>query len=158
MRIEAHPDGIPEHRGKGVEVGPPERPEAKPGRLQGRDGQAAVGAGSHSTASGPRLVERTPGDRRQAPDPDERPALKVVVDVLRVLRAERGDRRRPLRGRRPIRLDEVGAAVDPEPGQPAPVLGPAVDEERDLGPGEEVADAGEPVRIRFPLRLLVERE
>ena len=51
--------------------------------------------------------------------------------------------RRPPRRDRAARVDERGASEAADPGQPRPVLVPAVDEDRDLGSRHDVADAGE---------------
>jgi hypothetical protein len=74
--------------------------------------------------------------------------------VLRVFRAERGDR-----GRVPVgsgRHDR-GRPVDPEPGQLLPPLGPAVDEEHHIRPSQHVSDARKRERVAGGLGLLVER-
>jgi hypothetical protein len=56
-----------------------------------------------------------------------------------------------------FRLEELCAAVEAQPREAIPVLGPAVDEEGRLGQHEEVADARQPLRVRRALGLLVER-
>src|SRR5204862_5094121 len=48
-------------------------------------------------------------------------------------------------------------AVEPEPAQLAPLLGPVVDEESRIREDEEVLDTGELPRVLGSLRLVVER-
>ena len=54
-------------------------------------------------------------------------------------------------------FEELRPAVQAQPAEPRPVLGPAVDEEGGLGQDEEVPDPGEIVDVVGSLRLLVER-
>src|ERR1700688_4120354 len=56
-----------------------------------------------------------------------------------------------------IRHQNVTAPTQAKPAEPRPVLGPAVEENRRLGPSAEAADPGEGPRVVGPLRLLVER-
>ena len=56
-----------------------------------------------------------------------------------------------------LRLEELAIAVDAKPGQPVPILVPAVDDERQLGQHQQVAHARYVVWVVGPLVLLVDR-
>src|SRR4051812_38900791 len=77
--------------------------------------------------------------------------------VLRVLGPERGDRGRVLLSLARLGLEQLTPAVEPEPAQLAPLLGPVVDEESRIREDEEVLDTGELPRVLGSLRLVVER-
>ena len=64
-------------------------------------------------------------------DPDERARLEPVVAYCGYLRAKGGDDR--ARGPAPSGSTSVGPALAAKPGEPRPVLVPAVDEDRDRG-------------------------
>ena len=80
--------------------------------------------------------------------------LEVVVAVLGVLLAQRGEGRRV-----PVitRFDEPADHVEPQPGEARPVLVPAVDQQGGARIRREVPDAPEGPRVRAGFRLLVER-
>ena len=59
-------------------------------------------------------------------------------------------------GRGIIRLDQLGDPAQAKPAESAPVLRPAIDQQRDLRPRDDVTNALEIVGIGNPLWLFVE--
>lgn len=77
--------------------------------------------------------------------------------VLGILGPERMDRRLMLVALARLRLHELRPRFQAEPAEALPVLGPAIDQERGLGPDEQILHAREVVRVGAPFRLLVQR-
>jgi hypothetical protein len=83
--------------------------------------------------------------------------VEVLALVLRIFRSEIGDCRGVLVALMWLRFEQLTSAVQSQPREPRPILGPAIDEERDLRQHEQVVDAGQVVGVLAPLPLLVER-